>query len=464
MELATEQANGADACAAAERAAAATAMQSLAGAPLQTDMPLGLEGSGNEILKRASRSYAAERNASGTLVAHKLELLRQYDAPGMQRAVNICFWSRSGSFLLASYLDSHDHVVLLPENRSDFIYAFHAEFASLSVWEKLVAYPEYAKAKYPRTGDFFGGNFPLAAADYYAAVRALYTLHGGRPEEWLRARVRFLQFLYVAYAVAAGRRPGTTRPLIVYGQHYSNDKLARAFVTDFPDGRFVHTIRDPISALDSWFDRSVISTYPPDQYPSPAVECVRELLACDRPHLGMEERTRAIRFEDLHLAPEASMRRLAEWLGIPYHACLIESTYNGAPFVFESGGILMHGAIPANARRRSKNLDAADRWLMFALLHQNFRAWSYACPRILRHGWLRLGVIAALLLVPMKMEIITARLVMRQRALPAWRERRIRFGLGAFVFLIGRRLRMMLLIGSEARARLAGKKRLLQLL
>lgn len=426
------------------------------------DMPLGLDGSGNEILQRACHSYAAERDASGALVAHKLELLRRYDAPGMQRAINICFWSRSGSFLLASYLDSHDHVVLLPENRSDFIYPFHAEFASLSVWEKLVAYPEYAKAKYPRTGDFFGGGFPLAAADYYAAVRGLFTLYGARPQEWLSARVRFLQFLYVAYAAAAGRRPGTTRPLIVYGQHYGNDALARAFVADFPDGRFVHTIRDPISALDSWFDRSVISQYPPDQYPSPAVECVRELLAWDGPHLGMEERSRAIRFEDLHLAPEATMRRLAEWLAIPYHACLIESTYNGAPFVFDSSGVLMHGAIPANARRRSKSLDAADRWLMFALLHQNFRAWSYACPRILRYAWLRLGVISALLLVPTKMEIITARLVIRQRALPALRAGRIRFGLGGFVFLLGRRLRMMLLIAAETRARLTGKKRLLQ--
>lgn len=453
MELPPEQVNGADVSAAAEPAAAATAMP---------DMPLGLERSDNEILQRASQSYAAERDASGALLAHQLELLRQYDAPGMQHAVNICFWSRSGSFLLASYLDSHDHVVLLPENRSDFIYAFHAEFARLSVWEKLVAYPEYAKARYPRTGDFFGGNFPLTAAAYYAAVGGLFTLYGGRPQEWLSARVRFLQFLYVAYAVAAGRRPGTPCPLIVYAQHYSNDQLARAFVADFPDGHFIHTIRDPISALDSWFDRSVISKYPPDQYPSPAVECVRELLARDRPHVGMEERTRAIRFEDLHLAPEATMRRLTGWLGIPYHHCLIESTFNGAPFVFDSSGVLMHGAIPANARRRSKSLDAADRWLMFALLHQNFRAWSYDCPRILRYAWLRLGVIAALLLVPMKMEIITARLVMRQRALPAWRERRIGFSLGAFVFLIGRRLRMMLLIASETRARLTGKKRLLQ--
>jgi hypothetical protein len=426
------------------------------------DLPVELAGSPNEMLQRAFGSYVGERDASAALVAQKLELLSHYDVAGMERAVSICFWSRSGSYLLASYLDSHDHVVLLPTSRSDFIYAFLAEFANLSVWEKLVAYPAYTQAKFARTGDFFHGDFPIGAADYYAALRGLYALYGERPAEWLNARMRFVQFLYVAYAVAAGRRPGTPRPLIVYGQHYTDEELARAFVADFRDGRFIHTIRDPISAIDSWFDRKMVGEYPPGQYPSPAVETMRDLLTWDRPHRGMEARTRAIRFEDLHLAPEATMRRLADWLGIPYNPCLIESTYNGAPFVFESGGVTMLGANPANARRRSRNQNAADRWLMFALLHENFRAWGYDCPRVLRYAWLRLCVIAGLLLIPMKMEIITAHMLVTQQALPALRTGRIRHGLGAFVFFLERRLRMMLLIASEARARLTGKKRLLQ--
>ena len=428
-------------------------------------MPIRLAGSPNEMLQRAFDAYAGERDASATLVAQKLELLSHYDVPGMVRAVSICFWSRSGSFLLASYLDGHDHVVLLPTNRSDFLYAFFAEFASLSVWEKLIAYPAYAQAKFARTGDFFHGDFPIAAADYYAAVRGLFKLYGEEPADWLDARVRFLQFLYVAYAVAAGRRPGTSRPLIVYGQHYTDEELAQAFVADFPDGRFIHTIRDPISALDSWFDRKVVGEYPPGQFPSPAVEAMRDLLTWDRPHHGMEARTRAIRFEDLHLAPEATMRRLADWLGIPYDLRLIESTYNGIPFVFESGGVSMLGANPANARRRFKSLDIADRWLMFALLHENFRVWGYDCPRVLRYAWLRVCVIAGLLLVPMKMEVITARVVVAPQTLRAVRASRaggIRFGRGPLIFLIGRRLRMMLLVAAQARARLTGKKRLLQ--
>lgn len=104
-------------------------------------------------------------------------------------------------------------------------------------------------------------------------------------------------------------------------------------------------------------------------------------LIWDRPHRGMESRTRAIRFEDMHLAPEVMMRGLADWIGIPYHPCLLESTWNGAPYVIEIRGVSWCGPNPVNVKHRWKNLNPADRLLIFALLHDNFVAWNYPSPR-----------------------------------------------------------------------------------
>src|SRR5690349_1519181 len=48
------------------------------------------------------------------LVTKKIEDIRRFDVAGMERAVAICMYGRSGSQLLASYLDGHDEIVMLP--------------------------------------------------------------------------------------------------------------------------------------------------------------------------------------------------------------------------------------------------------------------------------------------------------------------------------------------------------------
>jgi hypothetical protein len=440
--------------------------------PLGMSPPIGIGGSADGKLQLAYRWYREQEGAIQALGAEKLGLLQHYDVPGMETALALCFWGRSGSFLLASYLDGHDDIVMLPMVRSEAIYPFFHEYRSLSIWEKLVAYPVYSEGH--SEGKFFEGDFTIPAADYYAAIHALFAVYGGRSAEWLDTRPRFFQFVHAAYAVATGRRPGNPRPLMVYAQHWTNEEQAGRFVEDFPSGRFIHTVRDPISALDSWFDRQVemqiwahgAGDRAPyrSRYLSPAVETVKGLVTWDRAHRGMDARTRAIRFEDLHIAPEATMRRLADWLGIAYRPCLLESTWNRTPYVIEIRGVPCCGPDPANARRRWKNLNPLDRLLIFALLYDNFSSWNYPCPGPMRRRWLRLCIIAALWLIPMKMEMASVRIVMRIQVLPALRRGRLGFACGAIAYLFQRRLRMMLLILTQAHARLTGKWRGLKLL
>ena len=421
------------------------------------------------MLHSAYRSYSGEYEASRAADLDKVHLAREYDVPGMNRAVTICHWGRSGSLLLSSYLDNHSHIVMLPYSASESIYGFFEEYEFLSVWEKLVAYPTYSALMKKSEGDFFlknnpSGEFAIEAADYYEAVHAFFEVYGNESSVWLNGRPRFFQLVHAVYGVAVGRRLADPRPLMVHAQHYRDEKLAARLVEDFPNAQFVHTIRDPITGIDSWFGRRLeMDLYGSEnrldlmpRYLDIAVATMIDLLAWDKPHRGMESRTRAIRFEDMHVAPEATMRGLADWLGLPYLPCLVDSTWNGIPYVVQVRGVPSCGPNPANAKRRSKNLNFLDRMLVFALLHTNFIDWNYPSPRAMRKRWVRLCVIALLWLVPTKMEFVTARWVLVKQAVPGLSNGRIGFALGAPIFLLARRLRMMWVVGRETRRRLSG--------
>lgn len=428
-------------------------------------------GRADALLQRAFGSYRDNEGTIQCLGPDKLELVQHYDIPRMDSAAAIFCWGPSGAKLLASYFDGHDDVLMLPMFTSSAIYPFFDEYKSLSVWEKLVAYPAYSDIKWPDT-KFFSGDYSVAAPAYYAAVEALFTVHGDRPKEWLGSRQRFFQFLHVAYAAAISRSCGNPRPLMIFAPHVVNEVLAQQFIEDFPSGRFIHTIRDPISVLDSCFDwvtylqTCVAAGNRPDLaiwYLWPAFCSIEQILNGDQAHFGMEERTRAVRFEDMHLSPEATIQELADWLGIPFHPCLLESTWNGTPYLNHVRGVSWCGSNPANTKRRWKNLNAADRLLVFALLYENFIAWDYPVPRVFRLKWIRLCIIAMLCLLPMKMEIANTRLVVRLQAIPALLSGRTRFACHAPYFLILQRLRIMSLIASHARTRLSGKRRPLSL-
>ncbi len=427
----------------------------------------------------ALRSFHQHRAAAESRIPDSLARLAQFDISKMDRAINICFWGRSGSLLLASYLDNHDDVVSLPMLCGELIYQFHARHAAESLWTQLLTYPFHSERESGIEGSFFSGPFAIHPVDYHAAVLALWLHHRDHPADWLHTRQRFVQFLYIAYAIALGRTSVSPAPLIICAQHWPDDSLAEAFASDFPRGRFLHTIRDPIAAVDSWFDRQLAmqttgvgtaryrSGYTPelaDGYLDPALATMIFLLSWDRPHLGMNERSRAVRFEDMHLAPERMMRVLAVWLHIEFRQCLLESTFNGAPYVNESGGKRWVGANPANAVRRTRSMFFTDRWLLFILFRDTLAAWGYPGASLPTSGWLRAGMVLVLLIVPMKIELITARAIVTRQILPALRRRRFGFALGGMLHLFLRRIRMMHLLACHGISRPLNARRTMEAL
>jgi hypothetical protein len=432
----------------------------------------GFAMSEDAFLNEVHAMFAGARDAAPSLVEEKRRLVRAYDIGSMQSIAAICHWGRSGSILFASFLDDHDDVLVLPNLLSESIYPFLERYASLSAWQKLLAYPAFSRQQKATSGDFFltnnpDGDYAIPPEDYFAAVLALQRAHGV-PCDGAESRAWFIRHLHVAYALALGKQAENPRPMIVIAQHWWNEKLARLLREDFPGAMFLHTIRDPISAFDSWLDmhfkwQLAGTDSRPGVYPYPVFDAFNDLLSWDRAHQGTAERSRAVRFEDMHNEPEALMRRVANWLGIRIQPSLIESTLNGTPFVVVIKGEAIFGSNPERAARRAGNLNALDQLLIFALLHHNFIIWRYPTPRVMGSMVLRGLIVLVGALIPSRMEIVNMRRLIERQFLPAVASGHIGHAGHTLLVILMRRARLMLLILRAAASRLFGNPRALKL-
>jgi hypothetical protein len=400
--------------------------------------------------------FARARDAAdqATLVARKIRELARFDVLGMDEVVAVSAWGRSASLLLTSFLDGHDHVVMLPGLHGERIWRFFDRYAELPLEDRLLAYPRYSEQQ---GRPFHYGDFIVAEADYRAAVTALMAVHGDAPAEVLAAPRTFFQFLHTAYALAQGKSPATPRPLMVYFQHNRDEALADRLIRDFPKARFLHTVRHPIACFRSSVERHLALSMSDGQIPQPSyfkpvLAIATELLTQDRPHPGAEARTMAVRFEDMHLAPRDTMRSVAGWLGLPWRRTLEASTFNGVPYLMERGDSDWVGTQPTQAEGPLRNVSFADRMLLFALFHENFAAWGYPHPALFRHGWLRRLAVMAFRIVPMSMELTVARASWRVQVRPA-------LDRGAYAFVLRLTARWAACHGAAARVAAAELRR-----
>jgi hypothetical protein len=313
-------------------------------------------------------------------------------------------------------------------------------------------------------------------------VQAICEVYDKWPNKFLASRRAFFLFTHIAYNLALGRRPASSHPLIVCALHTWDDERAGRLVGDFPQTKFIHTVRDPITSFDRFFEwlfdaerlqpiapsvagAAVRLERPPATPVSDvaAWSVVRLHLGADQPYSGMESRTRAVRFEDLHGDIARTMRDLSDWIGLPYQAALLESTFNGIPYVVTRGGKTWSGPRAEQGQRHFRNMSLKDRTLVFALFYENFLAWRYPCPKILGRPVARFLVLFLFPLVPMRMEIIVARAVLRRRVLHALRHANIPTAVVSLIRMLLSRLAITWVLLREAARRIAHRKTSLQI-
>jgi Sulfotransferase family len=417
-----------------------------------------------EDLVSEARSTFISSPTNHCLITKQLHTLSFYEVDEIDRVVAICSWGRSGTHLLASFLDNHDRVLMMAATRSRHIYTFFDQFKDLSLWDKLLTYPFFTKKFFGLP--FFNIDwFEVSLPDYFAAVKAIYTVYRNRPREYLQSSRAFFQFVHVAYGVAAGWRPATRRPLMVYVQDDWDDIKAQKLIDDFPQAKFLHTMRDPISAFDRLFEYQIglsdTDDGTKDQFSITVPLIVaRWLIRTDRPHPRMEDRSRFVRFEDLHCKTEETIRRVAAWLDLEFCSSLLQSTFDfGKPYFVSRKGKTWSGANPDQARRHSRNISRLDRAFFYALFYNDFVAWDYPYPPILRSAAVRVLILMLLILFPTKMECTVARASLKLQVLPALREGNALFAISRLARILYCRMALIGLFGVESFRRLLRRPR-----
>jgi hypothetical protein len=285
------------------------------------------------------------------------------------KVVGIQNYGPSGTMLLHSLLDSHPQVLTLPGLYPIGIYSGWRTFVAglshrLTVDDVLAFLSNWLRPLYDEDhlerpwglaelGENRDANCCVSPQDFRRHLAAaldemrLAEILAAPAEPAATARqARKLAVLagYIAYARCLGLET-EERDTLVYPAHSSEIQDLRDLHEDFPELFVIHMIRDPVDGLFStvnhsriWLDR-FLNTSLVDPFLAAIVQ-----MTTDRTPLvsrlepfhsmtpfdpAMASRCRAIRLEDLHQDPERTMRTIADWVGLPWHHALLQSTFAG---------------------------------------------------------------------------------------------------------------------------------------
>jgi len=195
----------------------------------------------------------------------------------------------------------------------------------------------------------------------------------------------------------------------------------QAYVTtylkhDFPDMLIVGMVRDQRSNHRGRYEHSIAAVQKQKLNSSDAVvlrrrnyyELYRLLFHPSAPVKNADPtKTRVVRAEDLHLRLEDVMRAVAEFLGIDFHPCLLESTF---------GGLLFWGDAVYNMKPMNKfnprivslgwqeTLAPMDWFVLEGLFYDYHKEYGYTSYKYTKDTWANRAKLFFLMLLPSQME------------------------------------------------------------
>ncbi len=254
------------------------------------------------------------------------------------------------------------------------------------------------------------------------------------------SRKFFFQSLHVAYAEALDRDFQSRDPIIVFQAHNLDvTVIDRLFEDFYPHYRFLHTVREPIQTLASWYRHMF------EGADFANLELVENALGRGLDHAkpilshyylclkgdggdrdGGESdivdwdarNSAAARLEDLHLAPRATLERLCEWLHIPWDETLLHSTFGGRTWHWTTGGRTLSGFQRHTISDRHNTIVGPfDRLRLRFFFADKYAAWGYHLPGAFHWPVLRL-LAFVLWLMPFRMETLLWTRLPGERPLP----------------------------------------------
>ena len=384
------------------------------------------------------------------------------DAASLEDVVSIQCYGRSGSIFLASLLDSHPQVLMLPGVQLSAFYEFWRQHGELPAIQTLGTFLANFKAIYqvhqPNNVPIFGekpfGDRP-SPVDGQRLSDTMLRLIARKVDDVQTMpvpRKYFFQALHAAYAIALGRDVRWDKAVIVYSLHEPLAVHASPFSKDFPNARYLHAVREPIRSLDSWYRMALAIR----KYDSPfPVVGMMNMLTQAAPMFGeCAARSAAVRLEDLHTRSRETLERICDWAGLEWDDCLMRSTFNGIDHTDSetADGKALQGFQTHTISRKNylccRWLDAVRLRVLYANV---YRAWKYPLPAIYRSAVLQ-GLVRLLMPVPFRVEQL------------AWKRDDEKFSFTKLGFKIDRYLELRRLVLAAWRADRAAPDRYLKLL
>ena len=308
-------------------------------------------------------------------------------------AIAVQNYGRSGSTFVQSLLDGHPNILSTPNFYSR---AFYEKWQ-----EKIADVPDEEKQK-----AFIGAFrqwFDTAYVDHSAGLHRLGPAQNQiahvdekRFERLLAAFFKHNEMtrrnLFIGTHLAYGLcldRDLAQDLWILYPIHGPPKKVADALLEDFPETKFLYTVREPLSNFASSLSHYRTSNM---DYASHPVVATLGLQFCRLGHLVKEayidrpyreihreiDQAKAIRLEDLHAQPENVMSSVVTWLGLPWHDCLLDSTFDGKIWWNRPESPKQHGfggqMLSRNVVRR---LSPLDRFRVSTIARPKARMWGY---------------------------------------------------------------------------------------
>ena len=339
----------------------------------------------------AELCFSGELHSGGGLAGACGALAAASMTPGAHRRLPAAFrasavvavqnWGRSGSTLVQSLLDGHPQVVSTPNFYSRAYYeAWGSQICVCPDDAKIDAFMSFARQWWdPGLVDASAGLHRLgperrevagvARANLEQHLRAAFA--GGAPI----TRRSLFEAAHVAYALALGRDISADDRLIVYPVHGRARGSACALLEDFPEARFLHTLRAPAANVAASIRH--LTSNGLDRANDALLGALSNLFARetsgrdrltrfgDRPYLGYLGDTDQLRFlplEALHRSGPAAMTAMANWLGLSPAPSLMKSTFDAKTWWNrpESGSESRLGTIPSDGPAQDL-LDDGDR-------------------------------------------------------------------------------------------------------
>ena len=334
------------------------------------------------------------------------------DPRSLDDVVSIHCYGRSGSVFLASLFDQHPQVLMIPGVQFSSFYEFWRRHGHLPAIELLGTFLAVFRAIYrvhqPDNTPIFAEkplDGPPSRVDDALFSDTLLRLIADKVHDVQTepvARKYFFQAVHAAYAVAMRRKVCWEDAVIIYSLHEPLEEHTTPFGEDFPNARYLHTVRTPVRAVDSWYRMGLPARVHKERL---AAVGMLNMLTQARPVSdSCAPRSRAVRLEDLHTNPRATLEKLCDWLGLAGDGCLFESTFNGVRHSEGVEGTVLEGfqtqAISRNGYYCCRWIDVVRLNLIFARI---FSAWGYPLSRVYRARLLQ-RLVPALMLAPFRIE------------------------------------------------------------